>query len=383
MKFCAYDGMQYESSVKNCRACGRLLTERSVRESAQSDSTAQTKTQASSTGAKGTTVKSKTEGVDNSKTFIGDGKQLGGIVDDDPSRPKNVNTVLPPFHDLKHTWFWLRRQGRKHLLGLITLTAFLLAILTLLVSTPVVNLFNKMTHDPPTIIDIETYPQEILPGESVRLTPIIPNGDRLRYYWNCTDGHILGSSPPFTLTTQGIQRTAPFPIYVSLTVEDAYGRKSNRFDRSSPISIVVKNHPKPILKSVRPEKLEVRVGEPNTLIASAEGTDLHYEWYCTGGHFDGNTDSPVITINTSGISSLLGSVPVTGTCTAISGNERSNSLPFTFTIRPTLKTLRHKGKRAMSEKHIIRMSLSSGGAASNASPSASPARPTPGASPPP
>lgn len=385
MKVCPYDGMQYQSSIKNCRACGRLLTETSVKESIQSDSNAQTKRKGNSTGTKEAAVEPKALLLDNSeqlrsKSQIDHGKQLDRILHDDSSPLKNVGSVQA-FPDLKLPWLWFKRQARKHLLGAITLTAFLLAILTLLVSTPVVNLFNKMTHDPPTINDIETYPMEVLPGESVRLTPIIPNGDRLKYYWNCTDGHILGSGPSFTLTTQGIQRSAPFPIYVSLTVEDEYGRKSNRFDKSSPISIVEKTHPKPILKSVRPEKLEVRLGEPITLIASAEGIDLHYEWYCTGGHIEGITDSPVITINTSGISSLSGSVPVTGTCTVLSGNERSNSLPFTFTIRPTPKVLRHKGKRTGSEKLTITMSQPGSGTTSSPNPVASPARSAPSASP--
>jgi hypothetical protein len=235
----------------------------------------------------------------------------------------------------KWSWPWWKELAGRHVLAVagivVTIVLGIAGVLPL-----AYHYGRRAVFDPPVIRKIEPDRTEVVKGESVRVTTYYDaKAGVSRVELGSTEGLITGQAPTFVLSTAGITRAAPFPIYLNLTVFDSFGRRTH-FDYPNPISVIEKRYPRPIIRAIRPDSNQVRAGAPVTLTAVAEdpdGNPLHYEWDCTGGHLEGG-DSYSNTLNTAGVDALSAPAFVSVGLTVTNGHERSETRTVFVSIVP-------------------------------------------------
>lgn len=179
---------------------------------------------------------------------------------------------------------WIKRQFTEHLQRSLAIIGVLVGIF------PVIHYYRQFTNHRPVIRTIRPGQNSILIGEEVSLTAIAndPDGDVLQYEWSSSAGEILGDGPDVVLRTSSLdRRSVPYEIKVTLTVRDRQDLESTSY----PLPIRVSTT-KPNLRSIEPDKLDYRVGEPVRLVAIADDPGgeragkLHFDWDCSVGQID-------------------------------------------------------------------------------------------------
>src|SRR5205085_11453327 len=101
----------------------------------------------------------------------------------------------------------------------------------------------RTLYGPPVVRRVEVDRQEIVKGELVKVTVVYdaPAGES-KVELVPTEGVVFGKEPTFVLSTTGITRAAPFPIFLTFNISDKYGR-TTRFDYTAPIMVVEKKFP--------------------------------------------------------------------------------------------------------------------------------------------
>lgn len=334
MKRCVHCRLLNQDSVEECVACGNdrftPFELKDIERLATSRSAAARPTQGSQPPLRQETEPTYAPSANVPEHRIPENHSRGNAAAKGSVGPHDrFTTTHKPLN--KWSWPWFKEFAGRHVVGVVSLVVGIVGVLPL-----AIHYGRRAILDPPIIRKIEPDRVEVVKGESVRVTTYYDaKAGVSKVELGSTEGLVTGQGPTFVLNTAGITRAAPFPIYLNLTVFDSYGRKAY-FDFPSPISVVEKRYPRPIIKTIRPDSNQVRAGVPLTLTAVAEdpdGNQLHYEWDCTGGHLEGG-DSYSNTLNTSGISALSGTVLVTVGLTVTNGHERSESRIILVSIIP-------------------------------------------------
>lgn len=228
---------------------------------------------------------------------------------------------------------WIKRQFTEHLQRSIGILSLLFTIIAL---PPVIHYWRQFTNHRPVIRTIRPGQNSILIGEEVSLTAVAndSDGDVLQYEWASSAGEILGNGPDVVLRTSGLdRRSVPYEIKVTLTVRDRQDLESTSY--SLPIRV---STTKPILRSIEPDKYDVRVGEPVKLIAIADDPGgeragkLHYDWDCSVGQID-RTDHYKTTLQTTGMA-IRTTINPTVNLTVSNDRGESDHREITLSIEP-------------------------------------------------
>jgi len=253
---------------------------------------------------------------------------------------------------------WVRRQFTEHLMQSLAVIGFIISVFGVVLSVvglpQVIYMFRRATNHVPAVRMIKASPHAIQVGGKVDLTAIVEDadGESLVPTWTSSAGRLHVNGMEATLSTDGMKvQSAPASITVSLTVTDAQVT-SKPYDLTIPVS---KSAPR--LKMIRPDKMELSVGEPVTLIAVADdpdgGRDLRYEWSCPVGQID-KSNSYITTLQTAGLN--IRSAPIFPKVTLTVTNEHGESVTgdVTLSISPKPRVYRSpKGKRVTPLKLVV------------------------------
>lgn len=236
-------------------------------------------------------------------------------------------------------WLWSKEQLKSPLIGgFVGVVSLVLAFFS---APQLLYLWNHFTNNAPVIRNVMASQSVIQLGEEVTLTAWaddVEEGTSVSYQWAQSAGAVLGNGPVVTLSTAGMERSsASSDISVTLTVIDS------QHVQSKPYSVAIRiSNSKPRLKSIEPDKMAVRVGEPVKLIAIADdpGGDrsgkLHYEWHCPVGQID-RYDYYKTTLQTAGLD--LRSAPIYPKVRVTVTNDRGESTEgeITLSITPAVR----------------------------------------------
>lgn len=231
---------------------------------------------------------------------------------------------------------WIKRQFTEHLQRSIGILGLLLAIIA---TPPAIHYYRQFTKQRPVITTIRPGQNPVLIGEEVSLTAVAndPDGDVLQYEWASSAGEILGNGPAVVLRTSGLdRRSVPYEINVTLTVRDRQDLTSTPYSLQIRVSTT-----KPVLRSIEPDKMDVRVGEPVKLIAIADDPageragKLHYDWDCSVGQID-RSDHYKTTLQTTGMA-IRTTINPTVNLTVSNDRGESDHGVITLSIQPAPK----------------------------------------------
>jgi len=235
--------------------------------------------------------------------------------------------VAPPVFQMAP---WIKRQFTEHLQRSLGILGLLVGIF------PVIHYYRQFTNNRPVITTIRPGQNSILIGEEVSLTAVAndPDGDILQYEWASSAGEILGNGPDVVLRTSGSdRRSVPYEVNVTLTVRDRQDKESTPYSLQIRVSTT-----KPVLRSIEPDKYDVRVGEPVKLIAIADDPGgeragkLHYEWDCSVGQID-RSDHYKTTLQTTGMA-IRTTINPTVNLTVSNDRGESDHREITLSIEP-------------------------------------------------
>lgn len=223
-------------------------------------------------------------------------------------------------------------------------------VVTVVLYNSVANWVCRKWYGKPSVNHIEISATRIRPGDNVRLTPItdVPCGGNAHPDWKTTHGMISPEGPPYTLSTQGVREQVPFNIYVSLVIEDKCENKSDEY--RAPAPIIVDGPPRPKVTDVEPDSNWASKEEPMILTASADQSDLTYEWHIPGADYDGDKDKAIVKFRMPNTLNSLGLIPVSGSCIAITRQgDRSEPFEFTRWFFQKYQVLRSRARRGISK----------------------------------
>src|SRR6266404_4384751 len=225
---------------------------------------------------------------------------------------------------------WIKRQFTEHIQRSLAILGVLVGIF------PVIHYYRQFTNNRPVITTIRPGQNSILIGEEVSLTAVAndPEGDVLQYEWASSGGEILGNGPDVVLRTRASdRRSVPYDINVTLTVRDRQDKESTPYSLQIRVSTT-----KPVVRSIEPDKYDVRVGEPVKLIAIADDPGgersgkLHYDWDCSVGQID-RSDHYKTTLQTTGMA-IRTTINPTVNLTVSNDRGESDHREITLSIEP-------------------------------------------------